>query len=199
MNRLSKEKKNQLVLVGIVVAAVIAGLWFSLIRSSQEDLRTLAAKKLEDSKKLSQINDTIKNSKKAEMDLLSVSNQLNAAERDMPYGDLYLSLVNTIRKFKTDYNVQITQFTPTGGDAPVNLLPRFPYRQVTVSISGTAHYHDLGKFIAGFENQFPTSRILNLDISPGPVTTPDTKETLLFKVDIVSLVSTSGARTVSNP
>ncbi|HWC60261.1 MAG TPA: type 4a pilus biogenesis protein PilO [Verrucomicrobiae bacterium] len=199
MNRLSKEKKNQLVLVGIVVAAIIAGLWFSVIHSVKDDLRSLAAKKLEDSNKLDQISDTIKNSKKAESDLLAVNSELAAAEREMPYGDLYLSLVNTIRKFKTNYNVQITQFTPNGSDAPVNLLPRFPYRQVTVSISGTAHYHDLGKFIADFENQFPTSRIINLDLSPGPVTTPDTKETLLFKMDIISLVASSGTRTASNP
>jgi Tfp pilus assembly protein PilO len=199
MKRLSKEKKNQLVLVGIVVAAVIAGLWFSLIRTSQEDLQTLAAKKQEDSNKLAQINDTIKNSKRAESDLRAVNDLLAAAEKDMPYGDLYLSLVNTIRNFKTNYDVQITQFTPNGSDAPVNLLPRFPYRQVTVSISGTAHYHDLGKFVADFENQFPTSRILNLELSPGPVTTPDTKETLLFKMDIVSLVASSGTRTASNP
>ncbi len=196
--KISKEKRNQLVLVAIMVAAVIAGLWFSLIRSVQDDLRTLAAKKHEDSDKLAQIDQTIKNSKKAALDLTAVNNELIAAERDMPYGDLYLSMVNTIRKFKANYDMQITQFTPTGGDTPVNLLPRFPYRQVTVSITGTAHYHDLGKFIADFENQFPTSRILNLDVAPGPVTTPDTRETLSFKMDVVSLVASSGTRTASN-
>ena len=199
MNRLSKEKRNHLVLVIIVVLAVIAGLWFSLIRTQQEDLRALGDKKLEDSTKLSQIGDTIKNSKKAEMELASVSNQLAQAERDMPYGDLYLSLVNTIRKFKADYAVQINDFTPSGSDTAVNLLPRFPYRQVTVSVSGIAHYHDLGKFVADFENRFPTSRILNLDLSPASVTSADAKEKLAFKMEIVSLVASSGARSVSNP
>ena len=199
MNRLSKEKRNQLVLVIIVVLAVIAGLWFSLIRTQQEDLRALGDKKLEDSTKLSQIGDTIKNSKKAEMELITVSNQLAQAERDMPYGDLYLSLVNTIRKFKADYAVQINDFTPSGSDTAVNLLPRFPYRQVSVSVSGIAHYHDLGKFVADFENRFPTSRILNLDLSPASVTSADAKEKLAFKMEIVSLVASSGARSVSNP
>jgi Tfp pilus assembly protein PilO len=199
MNRISKEKRSQLILVAIIVVAVIAGLWFSLIRTQQEDLRGLAAKKVEDRTKLAQIAETIKNSEKAKTELISVSNQLAFAERDMPSGDLYLSLVNTIRKFKADFDVQISQFNPNGADAPVSLLPKFPYRQVTVSVYGTAHYHDLGKFVADFENQFPTSRILNLDLSPSSVTTADEKEKLSFKMDIVSLVASSGARSASNP
>jgi Tfp pilus assembly protein PilO len=199
MNRLSKEKRNQLILVGIVVVGIIAGLWFSLIRSQQEDLRGLAAKKTEDLNNLSQIGDTIKNSDKAKTELTTVNEQLALAEHDMPSGDLYLSLVNTIRKFIANYDVQISQFNPTGGDAPMNLLPRFPYRQVTVSISGTAHYHDLGKFVADFENEFPTSRILNLELSPSSVTTPQDKEKLSFKMDVVSLVASSGAKPASNP
>lgn len=199
MNKLSKEKRSQLALVIIVVVAVVVGLWFGVVRSQKEDLRTLAAKKQEDSDKLAQIGDTIKNSKKAASELLTVSNELAQAERDMPYGDLYLSLVNTIRKFKGDYSVQISDFTPSGSDTPVNLLPKFPYRQVTVTISGTAHYHDLGKFVADFENRFPTSRVLNLDLSPASITSADAKEKLAFKMDVVSLVASSGPRSVSNP
>jgi hypothetical protein len=68
-----------------------------------------------------------------------------------------------------------------------------------VSISGSAHYHDIGKFVADFENQFPTSRILNLDISPSSVTAADEKEKLAFKMDIVSLVASSANRPASNP
>jgi Tfp pilus assembly protein PilO len=199
MNRISKEKRSQLILVAIVVVAIIVGLWFGVIRSQQEDLRTLAAKKTDDLNHLAQIADTIKNSDKAKKELVTVSNELAFAERDMPAGDLYLSLVNTIRKFNHDYGVQISQFNPTGGDMPVNLLSRFPYRQVTVSISGMAHYHDLGKFIAGFENEFPTSRVLNLELSPASVTAPEDKEKLSFKMEIVSLVASSGPRTASNP
>ncbi len=199
MNRISKEKRNQLILVGIVVVAINAGLWFGVIRSQQEELHALAQKKNEDETKFAQIQETIKNSEKAKSELLAVNNQLAQAEHDMPSGDLYLSLVNTIRKFQGQYDVQISQFTPNGGDAPMSLLPKFPYRQVTVSISGMAHYHDLGKFVADFENQFPTSRILNLDLSPSSVTSAEDKEKLSFKMDVVSLVSSGGNRFASNP
>ncbi|HEX4262994.1 MAG TPA: type 4a pilus biogenesis protein PilO [Verrucomicrobiae bacterium] len=199
MNRLSKEKRSQLILVTLVVVGIIAGLWFGVIRSQQEDLRSLASKKTEDLNKLGQTADTIKNSDKAKKELVTVSNELAFAERDMPSGDLYLSLVNTIRKFNHDYNLQISQFNPTSGDAAVNLLSRFPYRQVTVSISGMAHYHDIGKFVADFENEFPTSRVLNLELTPASVTAAEDKEKLSFKMDIVSLVASIGTRSASNP
>src|SRR6202012_5453211 len=114
MNKLSKEKKNQLVLVGIVLVAIIAGLWFSLIRGELGDLRRLKAKKAPDQDKLAPIADTIKNREQAKKELAAVNSQLAYEERDIPYGDLYLSLVNTIRKFDTNYQVQISQFTPNG-------------------------------------------------------------------------------------
>ena len=37
----------------------------------------------------------------------------------------------------------------------VNLLPNFPYKQATLTVAGTAHFHDLGRFLADFENQIP--------------------------------------------
>lgn len=199
MNRLSKEKRDQLILVAVVVLALTVGVWFGLIRSQQDDLRALGAKKTQDQEKLSQIADTIRNTKLTETELADVSNRLASAERIMASGDLYLSLVNTIRKFnKSSYNVEISQFNPNGADMPVNLMPRFPYRQVSVSVSGIAHYHDLGRFIADFENEFPTSRILNLDLSPSSAPNADDKEKLSFQMEIVSLV-TSGTSVASTP
>jgi Tfp pilus assembly protein PilO len=199
MNRLSKEKRNQLILVTIVVLAIVTGVWFSVIRSQQDSLRGLGAKRTEDMNKLAQIGETIKNSKSAEVELTSVSNRLIQAERDMPSGDLYLSLVNTIRQFnRREYNVEISQFNPNGSDMPVNLLPKFPYRQVSVSISGVGRYHDIGRFVSDFENRYPTSRILNLDLSPSSVGSADDREKLSFQMDVISLVA-SGTRTASNP
>jgi hypothetical protein len=81
----------------------------------------------------------------------------------------------------------------------VTLLPKFPYKQVVMTIIGTAYYHDLGKFIADYENEFPTSRIMNLDLSPASVQSADEKEKLAFKFDIVSLVKGSTPAATSKP
>jgi Tfp pilus assembly protein PilO len=199
MKRISKQKKNQLILVGLVTALIVAGLWYSLIRFQQEGLAKLEAGKKVDNDKLAQVQDTIRNSKEIEAELLVVSNRLALRENDMASGDLYASMVNAIRKFKTPYKVDVPQFSSGGAAAEMNLLPKFPYKQVTVSISGTAHFHDLGRFIADFENQFPSSRILNLELVPASASGPEEKEKLSFRMDIVSLVKAGGTRPATTP
>jgi Tfp pilus assembly protein PilO len=187
MKRLSKQKRNQLVMVVLVTVLVVAGLWITLIRYQQSALRTLYAKRKTDQTKLFQIQETIRNSKQIEADLVVVSNRLAAQEQDMASGDLYASMYTMIKNFKTPYAVDIPQFT-SGGMAELNLLPKFPYKQYTISISGTAHFYDLGRFVADFENQYPSSRIVNLELVPASATGPEDKERLSFKMDIVSLV-----------
>jgi len=115
----------------------------------------------------------------------------------MPSGDLYASMVDTIRKFKLGHKVEIPQFNSPSSPADVALLPKFPYKQTVMTITGTAYYHDLGKFVADFENEFPSARILNLDISTASAQSADEKERLAFKLDIVSLVK-SGPATISS-
>jgi len=59
-------------------------------------------------------------------------------------------------------------------------------------VRGTAYYHDLGKFIADFENAFPYVRLLNLEMEPvglpSPASNPEEQEKLSFKMDIVTLI-----------
>ena len=67
------------------------------------------------------------------------------------------------------------------------MLAGFPYKQVKVTISGTAYYHDLGKFVADFENNFPHMRMVNLSIEPASMTGANA-ERLSFRVDVIALV-----------
>jgi Tfp pilus assembly protein PilO len=199
MNRISKQKRNQFVLAALVTLLVVGGLWYSLIRYQQENLRRLDAQKGTAESKLSQIQDTIKNSREIETALVAVSKSLETQEEDMASGDLYASMVNSIRKFKLPYRVEIPQFNSAGAAVDVNLLPKFPYKQVTMGISGTAHYYDLGQFVADFENRFPFSRVLNLELTPASASGPEEKQKLTFRLDIVSLVKAGGTRPTNTP
>lgn len=199
MNRLSKDKKNQVVVVGLIIVLVVVGLWYSLIRFQQDNLKKADAQRKVALTKLSQIQDTIQHTRELEEELLSVSNKLAAREEDMVSGDLYAAMVNSIRKFKLRYKVEIPQFESAGLATEVNLLPKFPYKQVTMSISGTAHYHDLGRFVADFENRFPSSRIVNLELVPASVAGPEEKDKLAFRMDIVCLVQPEGSRPINTP
>ena len=193
MNKISKEKRNQLVLVSLIVAAILAGLYFTLIRFQQSKLEWWESQRASADKKVADIRDTIKNARRIEAELFAVSNKLARQEEDMPSGDLYASMVNTLRKFKLGRNVDIPQFTSAGTAAEMTMMPKFPYKQVVMTIVGSAYYQDLGKFVADYENEFPSSRILNLDVSPSATQTPG-DEKLTFRMDIASLVK-GGAST----
>lgn len=187
MKKLSKEKRNQLILSAVMVLGVLGGLWSFLIRYQQSGLTDLQKKKETSDAKLARVVEISNDRKQIEADLMVVSNRLASAEASMASGDLYSSMVTLIRTFKQNYNIDIPQFN-SGAEAPLNVMPRFPYKQVTLTISGTAYYHDLGRFISDFENQYPSSRILNLELTPASAQNADDKEKLAFKMEIVSLV-----------
>jgi Tfp pilus assembly protein PilO len=194
MNKLSKEKRKQLVLAVITTVAVVAGLYGTLIRYQQAGLERLTAEKVRVDSELKQIKDTFDNGKQIKTELAVVSSGLQTQEKEMASGDLYSSMIAFVTAFKKDYLVDIPQFNSGGTATDVNLLPKFPYKQVTISIAGTAFFFDVGKFVADFENKFPSARILNLELSPAAVQSTtqnsDDKEKLSFRMDIVSLVKT---------
>jgi Tfp pilus assembly protein PilO len=197
MKRLTKQKRDQLILASIVILMVLAGIYFFLIRAQKESLQALRAQKIEQETKVGQMQDKIKNSKAIETQLNAVAGTLAVQEEEMASGDLYASLVNTIRKFKLHYKLDIPQFSPASSVMDEDLLPRFPYKQVKITISGTGYYEEIGKFVADFENEYSASRVLNLELVPTPGVGPESKEKLTFRMDVVSLVA-SGVTTPAN-
>ena len=186
MKRLSREKRNQLIIVILVTLAILALIGFSLIRPQYDSLSKIAkARKAADSK-LQSIKHAITNSEAIANEWNETTNALAHAEEDMASGDLYSWTYDTIRHFKQSYKVEIPEVGhPTIGES--DLLPSFPYKQIQFTINGTVYYHDLGKFIADFENSFPHSRMVRLVIEPAAG--PDSNsEKLSFRMEIITLV-----------
>ena len=156
---------------------------FGLIRSQIDSLSKIKKDKEAADSRLQRIKNSIKNADAVASELTAVTNALLHAEADLASGDLYSWTYDTIRRFKPQYKVEIPDIGhPTIGN--VDLLPSFPYKQIQFSINGTAYYHDLGKFIADFENNFPHSRMVRLSIEPGG----DNTEKLSFKMDVIALM-----------
>jgi hypothetical protein len=184
--KLSKEKRSQSILALVCIVGVLAMMWFNLIRPRYVALAQVVASEKVSENKLEGIKNSIKNTNAVAGELASVTQTLSRAENDTASGDLYSWTYDTIRVFKTSHGVDIPEVGhPDISD--VDLLPDFPFKQVKFSINGTACYHDLGKFIADFENAFPHIRIVNLEIQPAP-TSVGNDEKLSFKMDIVALV-----------
>jgi hypothetical protein len=186
--KLPKEKLNQLILVGLAILIAVAGLYFGLIRRQGDGLTRLAGKKTAASTKVKTVLDAIHRADLIKAELEAARNTLAAAENDVATGDLYAWVINWLRGFKAPYKVEIPQFSQLSSPTDVNLLPNFPYKQATLTVAGTAHFHDLGQFLADLENRFPHVRLLNLTLDVNAPAVNVEPETLSFKMDIVTLV-----------
>ncbi|MFZ0828101.1 MAG: hypothetical protein WAO02_11820 [Verrucomicrobiia bacterium] len=186
MKKLSREKRNQLVTVGIVTLAVLGMIYFGLIQPQFASLSRIARDKSAAQTQLLGIKNTVTNAKTVASSLVETSQALTDTEGDLASGDLYSWTYDTIRHFKQSYRVEIPDVGhPIIGE--MDLLPSFPYKQIKFNINGTAYYHDLGKFIADFENNFPHARVVNLSLEPMPGADGST-EKISFRMDIVALV-----------
>lgn len=188
MKHLSKEKKQQLLLVVIGTLGVLLGIWFGLISWQQNTISRLSSKRDATRSKFNGMTDALKHATEISSDLDVEKQKLDEAETQMASGDLYLWIINTVRNFKAEHpRVEIPQYsTILVGDT--TLLPKFPYKQVTLTIAGKAYYHDLGTFVADFENQFPYIRLQNLEIQPSTGMEGAFSEKLSFRVDVVALI-----------
>jgi hypothetical protein len=187
--KLPKEKRNQLILAIIGTVAVLSGLGLGLIRFQYDGLKNLAEKKAADKKKLGEMRDAVNNSAKYEAAVTEARKKLADMETDIATGDLYAWVINTLRAFKVAYKVEVPQFSPIGPVTEMTLLPDFPYKQATLTVAGTAHFHDFGKFLSDFENQYPHIRVQNLKVDAVPAMgTAQDPELVSFTMEIVTLV-----------
>lgn len=193
LKRLPKEKRNALVLVALLTVGTVAGLGLGLIRPQYEHLAKLRQSQAAAKAKLAQMKDASKHTDDIEAQAAQAEQALGQAEKGMATGDLYDWVINTVRQFKAGYQVEILQIGTPTPPAPVNLLPGIPYLQSTLSVVGTAHFHDLGRFLAEFENAFPDIRLVNLSLEPAALTGAGAAEKLYFKLDLVTLVKINPA------
>jgi len=185
--KLPKEKRNQLIAVVLGTLVVLAGLYFGLINYQEQNLQRLAEKKIAVEKRYRQVLDAVKNARQIEIELTNAKAALAEGETDIASGDLYAWVINWLRQFKVSHKVEIPQCSQLGSPVDVNLIPNFPYKQTTLTVAGTAHFHDLGRFLADLENQFPHVRLLNLSLYVNAGAASVETEMLSFKVDIVTL------------
>jgi hypothetical protein len=187
MNKLSKEKQSQLILTTILVCCALSGLWFGLIKYQKRRLTILQDQRAAAERTLDRVERTCQNASLIATQLTEVRSKVEVLETNMASGDLYAWVIETIRQFKTPYKVEIPQFSQIDGPKDCTLLPGFPYKQASLTVGGTAFYHDLGRFISDLENQFPYFRVVNLNLEPSSGTGVDA-EKLSFKMEIVVLV-----------
>jgi hypothetical protein len=186
MKRLPTAKRNQLIGVIVATLALIFAVYFLLISPQNAKNRDLAVKIGDETHKLQSYESAIKQMAVTKNDLDELTRQLGHAEEDVASGDLYAWTYDKLRAFKAGYHVDIPSVgQPSQSDC--DLISDFPYKQIKFSLSGTAYYHDLGKFISDFENKFTHCRVVNLTANPANEG-PSGGEKLNFRMDVIALV-----------
>jgi len=193
MKALTKEKRDQLILTALVTLAVLIGLWYGLISLQKKSLTHIASQIVEEKTKVSNADKLIRSAPDLQAQLEKNRDKLRNIEQGMASGDMYSWIFLMMNKFRANHrNVEIPQFSREVAVEP-GILPKFPYRAVLFNVRGTAHYHDLGTFLADFENSFPYMRVQNLELDPagGRASSGDSaqNERLSFRMEIVALVN----------
>jgi hypothetical protein len=195
MNKLSKTQRDQLLGIAAGALALMAALWYFGVTAKQKELIAARQKSATMLQQLTLAGRRIHAENEISATLHDTNMVLSNCEAGLaPERDTYIWMVNTMNNFvQTNKTVSIDPSSQPE-ISEEGLIPRFPYRWATFHLRGTGYYHDIGKFFADFENQFPYFRIQNptLSINAGPGAEP---EKLGISFDVVAPVANSGPDT----
>ena len=197
---LPKEKQIALLKLAGITVAVMFCFWFFLIRPAQTrfNQKTKAAADL--SQKLAAKKRTIEQSEQTKAEIKEKTRELREIENSMVMGDVYLWIEKTLRDFEIPGQIEFTKYDPpqiVESDLPLKL----PYKVASFAVSGSAAYHDLGTFLANFENSYPHIRVRRLEMEPAvasPIGTnaipTSTSEKLTFLLEVQVLIKPTGTQ-----
>lgn len=174
MNKLSKEKRDKLIVTAFIAVAVLGMLYLFVLGGQKDKLSALNSQIATVKDKMAKAERLVKSKETIDTQLEQNRMELDGRERDMaPTGQYYywfLKLLEEFRKqegLESSFIVDITQ--PEFVDA--GLMPKFPYKAAAFTVRMNGQFQDIGRFIADFENAYPYFRIQNLHMQPeGPGT-----------------------------
>jgi len=191
MKRLTKERRDRLILVALGTVVCMFTLWYLVIKTQQNVLVNARKQAVEEQSKVANAERLVTTTAEIQKKLAVSTQELKSIEDGMASGDMYSWIILTINKFRGERKVDIPQFSR---EVPmeVGVLTKFPYRAALFNVRGTAYFHDFGKFLADFENSFPYIRVQNLELEPASgssATSTGDPEKLAFKMEVVTLVN----------
>jgi len=191
MRNLPKEKRDRLLLaLGVTVVGVVA-IYYLLIGNQRSAAKAVAKQINEQRLKVTSAERLVAATAELKRNLELANQKLTSIEEGMASGDMYAWVIQTVGRFGAERKVEIPQFSREVM-TDVGILPKFPYKAAVFNVRGVAYFHDLGKFLADFENSFPFARIQNIELEPAgnsAATATSDNEKLGFRMEIVTLIN----------
>jgi hypothetical protein len=174
MNKLSKEKRDRIILILIGGAGLAIAIWYSVLGSQKEVIASYDDRIESTQDRLFRAERMTRRERQINADLELLRKKIAAAE-----GQMHPAEEANGRKWLLDqlgafiqnrYDVTLRALSdPTIGSSLLN-TPGMPYSAAAYRVEFHAYYHEFGRFLADFENSFPYMSIHNLQVSP--VATP---------------------------
>jgi hypothetical protein len=191
--KLSKEKRDRIILICMLAVGLCFGLWHFVIKSRTAQITSERARLQQEEKQLAQARSWIERAHTIQADLERTTMELMEREDRLasPLDTFAWSRV-LLEQARQEFPVDIVDVT-RAQVGPMRVLPKFPYQAATFTVSGRAHFHDFGRFLAAFENHHPYFRVEIAELTRGSAAGSglkriDDSELLSFKIDIVALV-----------
>lgn len=169
MNKISKDKRDKLVLFCLLFLGLGGSLYTFVLGSQNDQLATLHKQIVIARDKASKADRLIRTGPTIEANLAENRKQLEAQLENMaPQGQYYYWFLKLIDQFREEeklsptFIIDITQpeFIEAG------LMPNFPYRAASFGMRLNGQFQDIGRFIADLENSHPYFRVQSLKIAP---------------------------------
>ena len=193
MKSLPKDKRDRLILIGVSTVIAVAAIYFVVIKAQRSSVEAVSKQITEQKLKLTNAERLVSTAAELQKNLSLASQKLTAIEEGMASGDMYAWVIQTVGRFGAERKVDIPQFSREV-TTEVGLLPKFPYKAAIFNVRGSAYFHDLGQFLADFENSFPYARVQNLELEPAgtsAATIVTEGEKLTFRMEIVTLINSN--------
>lgn len=169
MNKISKDKRDKVVL-SVLVFVGLAGLLYTFVLGAQKDqLAAIHKQAVTIKDKLSKAERLVRSAPVIEAALNENQKLIDGRQETMaPQGQYYywfLKLMDQFReqeKLNPVFIIDITQpeFIEAG------LYPNFPYKAASFGMRLNGQFHDVGRFIADLENTYPYFRVQSIKMSP---------------------------------
>lgn len=190
MARISKEKQQQIAVTVIFTVLILVAIWFFLAKTQLESSKKTDAKIAKQQKQLDAARKLLSQKDQKEAATEEARQRLEKIENGMASGDLSSWGNYLITSFGKARGVEVLQI-PTPGTKPTEMFPDFPYQTANYTVQARGFYHDIGKFVADFENTYKYKRLQNLEMVPVVGLTGADAEKLAFTFDMISLIKPS--------
>ena len=166
MNKLTKEKRDRLLLIALGTGGILAALYFFVIGNQNQALDECAQKIDAAKEKVTKAERWLRMAPGIQAKLDTARKELDTKNEGMAPVDKFKWFYDTLDPFLAQHKVKLIDITREPEIGDVGTLPKFPYQAATFGVKLSGRYDDFGVFLADMENEFPYMRVKNLELVP---------------------------------